>query len=91
MGAGVLQGHAPESAAQASVVDISVYWPTGHHGWGSRPPFRSSLLTRVLSDSFASPDAMIVAIGLACFLTLGVSQVCEHCEPARCAAIAQGR
>jgi len=28
-----------------------------------QPPFRSSLLTRVLSDSFASPEAMIVAIG----------------------------
>jgi len=28
-----------------------------------QPPFRSSLLTRVLSDSFSSTDAMIVAIG----------------------------
>ena len=28
-----------------------------------RPPFRGSLLTRVLSDSFSSTDAMIVAIG----------------------------
>eukprot|EP00440_Ansanella_granifera_P036488 gb/GFBE01039589.1/.p1 GENE.gb/GFBE01039589.1/~~gb/GFBE01039589.1/.p1 ORF type:complete len:449 (+),score=133.21 gb/GFBE01039589.1/:1-1347(+) len=30
---------------------------------GQQPPYRSSLLTRVLSDSFASSEAMIVAIG----------------------------
>lgn len=30
---------------------------------GQQPPYRSSLLTRVLSDSFASPEALIVAIG----------------------------
>jgi len=30
---------------------------------GQQPPYRESLLTRVLSDSFSSADAMIVAIG----------------------------
>lgn len=30
---------------------------------GQQPPFRQSLLTRVLSDSFASQDALVVAIG----------------------------
>jgi len=30
---------------------------------GQQPPYRSSLLTRVLSDTFASPEAMTVAIG----------------------------
>eukprot|EP00930_Biecheleria_cincta_P016695 TRINITY_DN13476_c0_g1_i1.p1 TRINITY_DN13476_c0_g1~~TRINITY_DN13476_c0_g1_i1.p1 ORF type:complete len:470 (-),score=83.59 TRINITY_DN13476_c0_g1_i1:122-1531(-) len=30
---------------------------------GQQPPYRSSLLTRVLSDSFGNPDARVVAIG----------------------------
>jgi len=30
---------------------------------GQQPPYRESLLTRVLSDSFSSADALIVAIG----------------------------
>ena len=36
------------------------FWSTAASG---QPPYRESLLTRVLSDSFGSDEAMVVAIG----------------------------